>query len=166
MSQFLAEDMRTIADKINEYLAITEVEDKEKDPKSGESLDHLLTKPATIKDIVDKIDFNSLVRKLNLNSMDAANFKKSIDELAKGGGKISEEAAKSIADAFKNLSGVTDVRESGYNWETATTDDIKSAIFDAREKARLHPYYTKEAISFIREATTEIKKRVSKKTSV
>lgn len=160
MSQFLAEDMRTIADKINEYLSINEVEDKENDKKDGESLDNLLTNPATVKDIVTKIDFNSLARKLNLNSVDARNFQKSIEELSQSGGKISEESAKMIADAFKTLSGVRDIKESGYNWESATTDDIKSAIFDARERARLHPNYTDDAISFIREATTEIQKRI------
>lgn len=163
MSQFLAEDMRKIADKINEYLAITEVEDKEKEEKKGETLDHLLTKPATIEDIVKKINFNNLNNKLNLNSVDAANFRKAVEELGKGT-KVSEESAKIIVNAFKSLSGVADVTESGYDWSKSTNDDIKSAIFDAREKARLHPHFTDEAISFIREATTEIKKRISNKT--
>jgi len=160
MSQFLAENMRHLADKINNYLVVTEVDTEDKN-KSGEPLDNLLTDPSTVKDIVDKIDFNSLNRKLNLSSTDAINFRKSIEELVQSGGKISEESAKTIATAFKDLSGVTDIKESGYNWETATNNDIKSAIFDARERARLHPYYADDAISFIKEATAEIQKRIT-----
>ena len=160
MSQFLAENMRHLADKINNYLVVTEVDTEDKN-KSGEPLDNLLTEPSTVKDIVDKIDFNSLNRKLNLSSTDAINFRKSIEELVQSGGKISEESAKTIATAFKDLSGVTDIKESGYNWETATNNNIKSAIFDARERARLHPYYADDAISFIKEATAEIQKRIT-----
>lgn len=163
MSQFLAEDMRHISNKINELLEVVEAENKEKDETDGESLDHLLTDPANINDIVKKIDFNSLYRKLNLDSIEQANLKKAFEELSSGSGKISKSSAISIANVFKTMSGVSDITESGYKWSEASTNDIKSAILDAREKARLHPYYTADAISFIQEATAEIKKRISNK---
>jgi len=164
MSQFLAEDMRHISNKINDLLEVVEAEKEEKEEKKGEPLDHLLTDPVNIDDIVKKIDFNSLNRKLNLDSIEQSNLKKALEELAGNSGKVSEKSAIAIATAFKSMSGVSDITESGYNWSEASTNDIKSAILDAREKARLHPYYTADAISFIQEATAEIRKRISNKT--
>ena len=113
MTKFLAEDFRSLLNKLDEYIVVTEkepvpstddnaVDDTDTD---DEPVDDMLTAPAGLEKVAKHINANELIKILKFpkDSPEAANFRSAINALKAEHPKLTSAHALALATAFDHL---------------------------------------------------------------
>lgn len=166
MAGFVAEDFRSLVDKLNEFMTILPEEDKkstddssaddsavdDNDEASPEDIDDLLTKPAGLEKLVNNINPDKLIKMLSIPDDKVSSFKSGINMLKQDKPRLSADQAMAFAIAFDHALNLDDadvfsIEESDesiddeIDAETISMDDLVKLITEIAEKSptvRLH----------------------------
>jgi hypothetical protein len=114
MVSFLAEDIRNILNKLDEYITNLDeagddkpeagkTEDGKSDDTQGEPVDATLTKPAGLEKIAGSINVQALVELLEIPEEEVAHFKAAIDALRQEDPTLTTAQAHALAIAFNHI---------------------------------------------------------------
>jgi len=114
MTRFLAEDMRKILNKLDEYITDLDeagddkpgtkrTDDIQSDGTQGEPVDGILTKPAGLEKIVGSINVQALIELLEIPEEEVAHFKAAINSLRQEDPKLTTAQAHALAVAFNHI---------------------------------------------------------------
>lgn len=110
MANFLAEDIRKILNKLDEYItnldeAGDDKPDSEKtsDDLRGEPVDATLTKPAGLEKVAGSINVQALVDILEIPEEEVSHFKAAINALRQEDPKLTTAQAHALAIAFNHI---------------------------------------------------------------
>ena len=158
MAGFIAEDFRSLVDKLNEFMTTLPEEEKEeptsdepddtKDENEPDDINDLLTKPAGLEKLVNNINTDELIKKLSIPDDQISSFKSGINALKQDKPKLSSNQAMAFAIAFDHALNLDnparfDLAEAEIDddIDEISMDDLIKIITEIAEKsptARLH----------------------------
>jgi hypothetical protein len=113
MTQFAAEDFRSIVNKLNEYMfAVTEEESVPSD--NSQSPNTMLTKPAGRQKLAGSLNTDLLISILNIPSNMQNDFKSALTALQEDKPQLSPGQALALVTAFDRLSSSTAAQKSQF----------------------------------------------------
>lgn len=114
MASFLAEDIRNILNKLDEYITNLDeagddkpgkekTDNKPSDDVQGEPVDSTLTKPAGLEKVAGSINVQALVDLLEIPEEEVSHFKAAINALRQEDPKLTTAQAHALAIAFNHI---------------------------------------------------------------
>jgi hypothetical protein len=162
MKQPLAEDIRSILNKLDEYITSVQEDDRvdtdetldeqgetsnPKNPKgddaANEPVDKMLTKPADLEKIVGNINVQSLITMLEIPEDHVANFKSAINALRHDEPRLSQAQAMALAIAFNHMMTLGSTEKT----KIATTIRPVTGVIENLDDNKLKSYIAKDQSS-------------------